>query len=94
MWLGGISQISWILTKVSYWSLPDTEFTETGTGASWAEQDPTSDVFYVGANGATNDNNLSFYAWAEVPGFSRFESTSETMTPTDLTFGVGSNPHM
>ena len=59
-------------TKVSYWSLPDTEFTETGTGASWAEQDPTSDVFYVGANGATNDNNLSFYAWAEVPGFSRF----------------------
>ena len=61
-------------TKVSYWSLPDTEFTETGTGASWAEQDPTSDVFYVGANGATNDNNLSFYAWAEVPGFSRFGS--------------------
>ena len=59
-------------TKVSYWNAPDTEYTETGTGASWAEQDPTSDVFYVGANGATNDNNLSFYAWAEVPGFSRF----------------------
>ena len=59
-------------TKVSYWHDPGTEVTETGTGASWAEQDPTSDVFYVGANGATNDNNLSFYAWAEVPGFSRF----------------------
>ena len=61
-------------TKVFYWNAPDTEYTETGTGASWAEQDPTSDVFYVGANGATNDNNLSFYAWAEVPGFSRFGS--------------------
>ena len=61
-------------TKVVYWNAPDTEYTETGTGASWAEQDPTSEVFYVGANGATNDNNLSFYAWAEVPGFSRFGS--------------------
>lgn len=60
-------------TKVLYWDSPDTEYTETGNGASWA-QEPTSEVFYVGANGATNDNNLSFYAWAEVPGFSRFGS--------------------
>jgi hypothetical protein len=61
-------------TKVSYWDIPNTEFTETNSTASWGPTDPTSDVFYVGANGATNDNNLSFYAWAEVEGFSKFGS--------------------
>ena len=61
-------------TKVSYWDIPNTEFTESGNGASWGPTDPTSDVFYVGANGATNDNNLAFYAWAEIENFSKFGS--------------------
>jgi len=61
-------------TKVSYWDIPNTEFTETNSSASWGPTDPTSDVFYVGVNGATNDNNLAFYAWAEIEGYSKFGS--------------------
>jgi hypothetical protein len=61
-------------TKVSYWDIPNTEFTETNSSASWGPTDPTSDVFYVGANGATNDNNLAFYAWAEIENYSKFGS--------------------
>jgi hypothetical protein len=61
-------------TKVSYWHIPETEFTETDSTSSWALTSPTSDVFYVGANGATNDNNLAFYAWAEIEGYSKFGS--------------------
>ncbi len=61
-------------TRVSYINITDSEYTETDSTASWALTDPTSDVFYVGNNGATNDNNLIFYAWTEIEGFSKFGS--------------------
>jgi hypothetical protein len=61
-------------TKVSYLNAPDSEYTESGDTASWNTTDPTSSVFSVGKNGATNDNTLVFYAWAEIEGFSKFGS--------------------
>ncbi len=61
-------------TKVSYLNFTDAEYTETGDTSSWNATDPTSSVFYVGRNGATNDNTLVFYAWAEIAGFSKFGS--------------------
>ena len=51
-------------TKVSYLNASDPEYTESGDGGSWNTTDPTSTVFSVGKNGATNDNTLVFYAWA------------------------------
>ena len=61
-------------TKVSYLNYTDAEYTETGDTSSWNATDPTSSVFSVGKNGATNDNTLVFYAWAEIAGFSKFGS--------------------
>ena len=61
-------------TKVSYLNFTDAEYTETGDTSSWNATDPTSSVFSVGKNGATNDNTLVFYAWAEIEGFSKFGS--------------------
>ena len=61
-------------TKVSYLNSSDPEYTETGDTSSWNATDPTSSVFSVGKNGATNDNTLVFYAWAEIEGYSKFGS--------------------
>ena len=63
-----------IHTKVSYLNFNDDEYTETGDTSSWNATDPTSSVFSVGKNGATNDNTLVFYAWAEIENFSKFGS--------------------
>ena len=59
-------------SKISYLNLNIAEATETGTNSTWANRPPDEHVFYVGANGATNDNNLIAYIWAEIPGFSKF----------------------
>ena len=61
-------------TKVMYLNVTDDAYTETGDTASWNATDPTDTVFHVGKNGATNDNTLVFYAWSEIPGYSKFGS--------------------
>jgi hypothetical protein len=50
--------------------------TETGAGSWFHGTEPTSSVFTVGANGATNENNMPIiaYCWAEIEGFSKFGS--------------------
>jgi hypothetical protein len=50
--------------------------TETGAGSWFFGTEPTSSVFTVGANGATNENGMPIisYCWAEIPGFSKFGS--------------------
>jgi hypothetical protein len=50
--------------------------TETGSGSCWFATEPTSSVFTVGANGATNENNrpIISYCWTEIEGFSKFGS--------------------
>ena len=59
-------------SKISYINLTQGEVTETGSTATWANREPDEHVFYVGNNGASNDNNLVAYIWAEIPGFSKF----------------------
>tara|TARA_B100001115_G_C15848166_1_gene428791 strand:+ start:1261 stop:7248 length:5988 start_codon:yes stop_codon:yes gene_type:complete len=59
-------------SKISYINLMDAEYTETGSTATWANRAPDEHVFYVGNNGASNDNNLIAYIWAEIPGLSKF----------------------
>ena len=47
---------------------------ETGAGSWFFGTEPTSLVFTVGANGATNENNMPIvaYCFAEVEGYSKF----------------------
>jgi hypothetical protein len=49
-------------------------YTSTGSNSTWNSTSPSSTVFTVGANGATNENNMPIiaYCWAEVPGYSSF----------------------
>jgi hypothetical protein len=44
------------------------------TSGIWNDTAPTSSVFSVGTDGATNGNTNNFvaYLWTEIPGFSRF----------------------
>jgi hypothetical protein len=63
------------LGATKYLYLNTTAAADTWVGF-WNNTSPTSSVFTIGNDGATNANGGTYvaYCWAEVPGFSRFSS--------------------
>jgi hypothetical protein len=67
-------------TKYLTLNAPTAATTETGAGSWFFGTEPTSSVFTVGANGATNENNMPIvaYCFADVTGVAKHGSYSGT----------------
>ena len=66
-----------------YFAVLNTTAARSSSAGIWYDTTPTSSLFYVGDDGATNDNGGTYvaYCFAEVQGFSKMSTFTGTANP-------------